>query len=264
MGGAQMTRLSFLLATFAGVAALAFLATPMQADWYPGQSYKMHFPQLPDPYGWDVEISSTNPQHECADDWQCTWTHGWINDIHFWYSVAGDGGTQIDHIVVTIYANLADAGVPGAPLWSQQFDRGEFTVIDPYGTGLQGFADPQYPETWSSGLNDHQTYQQINITNIAHPFCQGGMTYWLGIYVWWDDWPQSPVGWKTSDDNYGSPAVFRDLETGNWQALIPANGTPERLDFAFVITPEPSTSLLLISGAGIMAAYLLRRRKLHV
>jgi len=25
------------------------------ADWAPGDPHKMHFPQEPDPYGWDVD-----------------------------------------------------------------------------------------------------------------------------------------------------------------------------------------------------------------
>jgi hypothetical protein len=135
-------------------------------------------------------------------------------------------------------------------------------VIAPYGTGLQGFADPQYPETWISGTQNHQTYNQINIANIADPFPQEeGTMYWLGIYVYWYAVPQAPVGWKTSQDHYADAAVFRDLTTKDWVPLIPQNGPPERLDFAFVITPEPSTFVLLGIGAVGLLGYGWRRRR---
>ena len=47
---------------------------------------KMHFPQLPDPNGWDVKADGGL----ClADDWQCDGT-GPVRDIHFWGSWKGD------------------------------------------------------------------------------------------------------------------------------------------------------------------------------
>ena len=73
------------------------------------------------------------------------------------------------------------------------------------------------------------------------------------------------VGWKTADvDRYPAPytgehfmddAVFALSGTGdNWRELYdPLTG--KSLDLAFVITPEPSTILLLVSGI-----LLLRRR----
>jgi len=48
------------------------------ADWSPGDPFKMHFPQMPDEAGWDV--NSTQPLI-VADDWRCTET-GWVKDIH--------------------------------------------------------------------------------------------------------------------------------------------------------------------------------------
>ena len=41
------------------------------ADWAPGDGHKMHFPQLPDPEGLDVNF--TTPKF-LADDWLCTGT----------------------------------------------------------------------------------------------------------------------------------------------------------------------------------------------
>ena len=60
----------------------AFLVAPVLADWDPGDGHKMHFPQLPDEEGWDV--NATFPK-VLADDWTCSGT-GWVEDIHFWGS----------------------------------------------------------------------------------------------------------------------------------------------------------------------------------
>lgn len=234
---------------------LLLVVAPAWADWDQVDGHKMHFPQLPNPDGWDVEISSIDNQHECADDWQCSQT-GPVDDIHFWYSVAGDGGTQIGSVHAAIYADDRPAqsySRPGALLWERTFDSSEFTVVDPAGTGDQGFADPQQ-SVWTS--NDHDTYQQLNIVDILNPFVQQeGTIYWLGLHVWWDG-SQEPVGWKTSLDTFEDAAVYRDGTDGPWLPLDPTAGPldtsiPGRLDFAFVITPEPATLALLVIGAAL-------------
>ena len=65
------------LVTLIAVAGIA--ARPASADWSPGDGHKMHRPQLPDPAGWDVAVSS--PGYRLADDWGCTAT-GPVTDIH--------------------------------------------------------------------------------------------------------------------------------------------------------------------------------------
>lgn len=239
-------------------AVLVLVAAPASADWFLGDSHKMHFPQLPDPFGWDVEISSLDIQHECADDWRCS-ASGPVSDIHFWYSVNIDAPTQIGTVVTTIYSDdrTGQYSKPGAVLWTQAFTAPNFTVINGYGSGLQGFADPQYPETWLTGIENHMLFHQINIRNIENPFIQTeGEIYWLGIYVFWPD-SQEPVGWKTSLNHFEDAAVFRDLATYEWLPLTQEYGAPYRMDFAFVITPEPSSVVLL---AVAMAALLVFRR----
>ena len=255
-----------MIVTSIAIAVFA-IAAPALADWDPGDGHKMHFPQLPNPNGWDIEISSypnpAPPQHECADDWQCS-ESGPVKDIHFWYSVQQDGLTVIDHVLVTIYDDdrTGQFSKPGNQLWQRQFDlvNDDFTVVYDAGQGLQGFADPQQPD-WQP--NNHQFYHQLNIPEIDNPFEQvEGEIYWLGLDVWWDPIPQEPVGWKTSLDHFEDAAVYRDL-SGAWQPLDPAiNPTldpsiQEQLDFAFVITPEPGTMALLGMG-GLLG---LRRRR---
>ena len=62
--------------------ALALLvALPAWADWDEGDDYKMHYPQMPDPTGWDICLVD----QWVADDFTCT-ESGPITDIHFWIS----------------------------------------------------------------------------------------------------------------------------------------------------------------------------------
>lgn len=243
------------------IVALA-IATSLRADWRPGDSYKMHFPQLPDPQGWDIEF--VTPQHEVADDWLCTET-GPVSDIHFWYSIAQDLPTQIDTVTAIIYkdvpANSAPNPVPfshpGEELWRRTFDASQAGSVL-YGTGTQGFADPQQPNFIGWGANDHHQFKQINIVDIQAPFFQQqGTVYWLGLYVNWTG-TQSPAGWKTSLEHFQDDAVYRTLQ-GSWTELISPTGIS--LDMAFVITsvPEPTTLLLLLIGTGSVSIMIRRR-----
>jgi hypothetical protein len=50
-----------------------FNTTIVFGDWDPGDDFKMHFPQLPDPLGWDI-VFYPNSSWELADDWLCTET----------------------------------------------------------------------------------------------------------------------------------------------------------------------------------------------
>ena len=57
------------------------LAWPVLADWDVGDGHKMHFPQLPDPDGWDVCLCC----QWITDDFTCS-ENGFITYIHFWNS----------------------------------------------------------------------------------------------------------------------------------------------------------------------------------
>ena len=168
------------------------------ADWEVGDEHIMHFPQLPDPYGLDVNFNNW----WLADDWYTTITHD-VTDIHFWYSWKGNIVQDIPWIKVSIWSNnLGPPSTPYEELWSRQFSQDEFIINGPFAGGLQGWFSP--PDVYIP--NDHQNYYQINIINIPNPFEQlAGEMYWLLINM---PYYSSPgVGWKTSLNHFTDNAV---------------------------------------------------------
>ena len=263
------------------VVALLLLKTfTAFGDWVPEDGHKMHFPQLPDPEGWDIEMfSHAGPgvlgQNENADDWVCSQS-GPVKDIHFWTSWMDDNEMEppdpqtvpgvLDNVFVAIYDDLpaGSGGVqysrPGTLLWSRAFQAGEneFTVA-PAGVGLQGFyRPPGGPTDWTNP--DHELYQQVNITKIEDPFVQtAGELYWLEVHANWETGIENRVGWTTSQNPFGSGAVWWNPEdqVQDWVPLMSPPDFTEPLALAFVITPEPATVGMLLLGSLI----LLQRRK---
>jgi hypothetical protein len=241
------------LAASTALLALALAATAARADWDPGQDHKMHFPQLPDPAGFDVNFKFPE---QVADDWRCSET-GPVNDLHFWFSARNDWldlgqllDTQIYSIRVRIHADVpaGTGGVPysrpGAVLWQRDYTVGE-VAIRHYGSGQQSWYSPASGQVVP---NDHQDIYQCNIEQITEPFYQKkGSIYWLHVSI---D-AASELGWKTSDpsqypapytnNHYQDDATWRPGPMTAWQELIypagPLQG--QSMDMAFVITGEP-------------------------
>ena len=128
------------------VVVLSLSAAPAAlGDWNPGDPHKMHFPQLPDPQGWDVQLNNPPPHaiNFLADDWQCM-ESGWIDDIHFWVSWRLDLNQGIDQVRITIYDNIpvgpqghstpGNNELSGPGEWSFEAEDGDFTVRE-YETG---------------------------------------------------------------------------------------------------------------------------------
>jgi hypothetical protein len=239
-----------------GCAALVMaLTVPASADWFPGDPYKMHFPQLPDPTGWDV--NGTEPMI-LADDFQCSET-GPISDVHVWGSWHFGNPGSISSIRLSIFDNVPEDPTnpdsysqPGTLLWAQSFAPGDYTLLDPYGTGQEGWYDPA---TGVSQRPDHDTFHQLNFTNIKDPFVQQfGEIYWLAVSVTVDPSPTGPEwGWKTSQDHFMDNAVWYVPGTG-WSELYDPEVSGQPLDLAFVITPEPGTlALLLLGGLALVS-----------
>lgn len=233
-------------------AAWVMLAPAALADWNEGDDHKMHFPQLPDPTGWDVY--ATFPK-VLADDWKCP-ESGPVSDIHLWGSWERDFESPIRAIHVSIHADdrSGDFSKPGELLWERNFFPGEFKYR-PYGQGDQGWYNPN---DGYYRLHDHFLYHQINITDIKEPFFQkAGNIYWLDVTVVPEN-EQARWGWKTSRYHFEDDAVWGDFPEPKWQELRdPING--ESLDLAFVITPEPQ-SLILLAVGGMLCATLRRRQ----
>lgn len=205
-------------------------------DWEEGDGHKMHYPQLPDPYGWDVNFHDWM----LGDDWKCS-ESGNVTDIHFWFSWRGDDVQDIPWIKVSIFSD--NPGPPSKPensLWSRQFDRDDFIIAGPW-DGDQGWYHP--PNIWVE--HDHKQYYQINIINIDDPFEQKeGTIYWLVISA--PFYEPDALGWKTSLDEWNDAAVYGNPT--DWYVLRdPLTGG--NIDLAFVITGHEPIPDLICKGS---------------
>jgi hypothetical protein len=216
------------------IATLLITSTTLAiADWELGDGHKMHFPQLPDPNGWDVDF------HDwwLGDDWLCT-ESGEVTDIHFWISFQRDVFMDLPYVDVSIWSNIpGPPSHPGDMLWTYQFMPEDFIIAGPW-VGDQGWYWP--PDFFEQP--DHQEYWQINIPDIEQPFTQQEDTiYWLVIRMPFFVDPFAPpgIGWKTSTEQFEDNAVFG--APGSWNPIWdPISHAP--LDFAFVIDgggPDP-------------------------
>lgn len=214
---------------FSAAAFLLIAALAARADWDEGGPYKMHFAQLPDPYGWDVNCTMAT----LADDWLCT-ESGYVTNIHFWVSWIGDiEGSGIQDIHLSIHADDR-SGMYSKPrdpaLWTADLSSGNFQISYRfYGQGEQGWFDPM---TGGYLTQNHTNYFQINCINITNAFYQEeGQTYWLDVRI-------QPIGavlgWKTAlPPHFQDDGVFYDSMLGWLELRNPTNG--ESLDLAFVI-----------------------------
>lgn len=214
-------------------AFLLLMLTPAWTDWQPGDPYKMHYPQLPNPIGWDVDCT----QYLLADDWGCI-ESGFVTNIHLWVSWMGaDEGSGIFNIHLSIHADDTSglySKPRDPPLWTADLMSGGFSnTYRMYGVGQEGWYDP--------GLGtfqplDHTNFYQINCIDFTNPFYQEvGKLYWLDVQITTLN-PQERVGWKTSASmHFQDDAVWWDgVVMNDWLELRDPISS-DSLDMAFVI-----------------------------
>jgi len=161
----------------------------------PWQNHKMHFPQLPDLIGWDV--NAVFPK-TLADDWQCSQS-GPVEDIHFWGSWKNlDGMPNTDDFYtpmpwfgLSIHRNLPvghpdnpyDWSIPGEMIWWWDGEI-EGEPFDP--PTLEAWYDPNLDSTI---CNDHMAYWRYDFyLDQAYPpadsfYQHKDSIYWLNIAV---------------------------------------------------------------------------------
>jgi hypothetical protein len=219
-----------------------------QCDWKPGDPHKMHFPQLPDEAGWDV--NATQPL-VLAEDWMCSET-GWIKDFHFWGSWKHGIEGQIMYFVLSIHANIpADPPAipysrPGPALWELYVEDFNAKPIDP--ATMEGWYDPSTGETIP---NDHQAYFQYNICpdSINWFWQDSGQVYWLNISAVVADPVGTQWGWKSTQDHWNDDAVWAYWGSLDWIDIWEPY-TCDTLSNPFYIEIDPSGNFINGGGGG--------------
>ena len=221
------------------------VSTVAVADWDEGDGHKMHWPQLPDPNGWDVFCTSWSPQYPnviLADDWECS-ESGNITEIHFWGSWLGDNIGQLDYFLIGIAENIPPEQNPHGN-WSMpgetliEWDIYDWVERGPY-TGNQGWYWC-YEETNPWHPNDHQQYWQYNVFLDEEDWFwqEEGTIYWLYITaIVYEQPPEQPLwGWKSTleDLHFMDDAVWAYVYLYDWLPLTYPSGLT--MDLAFVVT----------------------------
>lgn len=230
---------------------VALFTSPVLADWDPSDSYKMHYPQLPNATGWVVKCTDLNPgPTTLGDDWQCTET-GPVTDIHIWGSFSGDYFNPPFRLEIWTDNRSGPNNKPGTLLWQRNFTSDEYTVRWNE-TGPQGWYDPVNSWfVWPLELQN-RTYQYNFYIAPSEAFIQEeGSIYWLVVSA---NWPvvQGIFGWKTSSTHFEDDAVFWNESIGGWSELRDPI-TNESLDLAFVITGEPASPVPALTSTALVA-----------
>ncbi len=242
----------------------SLLVTTALADWDPGDSYKMHYPQLPDlQTGLDVLDGpylpgATQPLYSkfLADDFQCNAT-GPITDIHVWGSWLNDrnpdfGATGVvgKNFQVAIYSDVpaipgATPSHPGELLWSATLTATERL----YAPATEEFFDPNQNQIIGG---DTAAWQYNFYIDEADAFVQqAGEIYWLGVALSADVNGDGQVdlmdislmaqvapwayGWKTSLDKFNDDAVWVDYDW--FGSADPANVPTDPLAWQELVHP---------------------------
>lgn len=230
--------------------------------------HKMHYPQYPDPDGWDVRACYAQYDDEykvLADDFLCT-SNGLITRITFWGSwendnfIVEDPMQGINKIHLSLHADIPDQdengpdySKPEVPaLWERDLDLLNlplgWTVQDPVPEepSDQGWYDPNIPEYMISNHVQYFRYD-IDIPEDDAFYQTNGTIYWLDISV---ETEFGLWGWKTSrSPHFNDDAVWGDMpidDPSMWHELREPTIYSNSLDLAFIIdgpVEEPPPAL---------------------
>ena len=194
------------------------------AHWVPEDGHKMHFPQLPDELGWDV--NATQPMI-LADDFMCTET-GFIKDIHFWGSWKNGVEGQIIEFVLSIHEDIPVSDTipysrPGLTLWEAEITDFLVQPFDP--PTMEGWYDPASGEIIPSSIGNYFQYNVFLPENLWFPQ-DSGTIYWLNISVIVDDPINTQWGWKSTQDHWNDDAVWATWGNLNWIDIFEPGGDP--------------------------------------
>jgi hypothetical protein len=190
----------------------------VDCDWQPGDPYQMHFPQLPNDSGWDV--NATFPV-VLADDWQCSQT-GWVKDIHFWGSWKNGIVGQIQYFRLSICSDIP-ANPPQIPysrsgetLWEAEITNLRFAAAGTSSMG--GWMDLPSAQLipidfgpyfrYDICLDSLQWFRQVKNT-----------IYWLNISAVLQDPETTKWGWKSSRNHWNDDAVWMERFVSWWVDL---------------------------------------------
>jgi hypothetical protein len=144
---------------------------PGPCVWNVGDPHKMHYPQLPDETGWDV--NATQPL-VLADDWECSET-GWVKDIHFWGSWRHDDIGQVIAFVLSIHEDIP-VGAP-IPCYADGDCNGDgmpLTVADmAYLLAYLTSGGPAPIPPWSGDLNGDCVTDMLDVVVYQDFFTYG-------------------------------------------------------------------------------------------
>ncbi len=205
--------------------------------WGPEDPHKMHYPQLPDEAGWDV--NATQPL-VLADDWMCSET-GWVKDVHFWGSWMHEDEGRVLSFWLSIHEDIPAEqnpdgySKPGETIWEREITRFQAIAIDP--PVMEGWYDPMQQLVLPG---DHSAYFQYNIylDSIDWFWQQAGTIYWLNISAVVEDPINTQWGWKSTLDHWNDDAVWAQWGELFWLDMYEPPEFTQSLDLSFVITGE--------------------------
>lgn len=212
---------------------------PINNDW---PNHKMHYPQLPDPNGWDVRAMEPT---SLADDWRCSET-GPIDDIHFWGSWKDDIIGEIEMFVITIHDNIPVGpfgySVPGNIICGPMYVPAADIIVTP--------VEPPSPQGWYDPItgeiipDDHQQYFRYDYYSPGMCTQVQGEIYWLRISAFVIDPANTQWGWKSTLDHFMDDAVWAPLPDApippdQWIEIYEPYVPPDPIINGFGVTIDP-------------------------